>query len=186
LELEVQVADELSQDGELLRVLEAEVRAPRADDVEELQADGRNTAEVTRSRLPLERLRELLDVDPGLEPRRIEVVRAGREEEVDSCVLRDSRVGLLVPWIARVVLALGELGPVHEEARDDEVVLGARRFEERDVPGVQRTHRRNEPDVVVGRARSAQLGDRADDPHVLVASASARYIGSISGACSWI
>ena len=46
LELEVEVADHPADDLDLLRVLLAEVGASRADDVEELQADGRDGAEV--------------------------------------------------------------------------------------------------------------------------------------------
>ena len=47
--VEVEVADHPPDDLDLLRVLLAEVRAARADDVEELQADGRDAAEVARA-----------------------------------------------------------------------------------------------------------------------------------------
>jgi hypothetical protein len=46
---------------DLLRVLLAEVRALRADDVEELQADRRDAAEVAGRKLALERLESYLE-----------------------------------------------------------------------------------------------------------------------------
>ena len=109
-----------------------------------------------------------LDVDPGTEARRIDLVCRGREEDVDACLLRECRVGRLVARIRREVRVIAELRGVHEERRDDEFVLRPRRLEERQVAVVQRTHRRDEPDL------AAQLGvqpvDRADNLHVASAS----------------
>src|SRR5262245_5491103 len=50
LEVEIEVANHPPQDCGLLRVLLAEVRALRADDVEQLQANGRDAAEVSGPR----------------------------------------------------------------------------------------------------------------------------------------
>ena len=54
LELEVEVADELLDDRDLLGVLAPEVGALGADDREQLQADGRDAAEVAGAVLALE------------------------------------------------------------------------------------------------------------------------------------
>ena len=75
----------------------------------------------------------------------------------------------LVSRVARQVLALGELGRVDEQARDDELVLLARGAEERQVALVEGAHRRDEADLALAR----ELGGRARDLHRTVASASA-------------
>ena len=56
-----------------------------------------------------ERPRQLLDVDPGLEAGRIELVVVRREEDVDAGVLGDARVALLVARVLGEVLARREL-----------------------------------------------------------------------------
>ena len=112
---------------DLLGVLLAEVRAVGADDDEELQADGGDAAEVPGPEAALEHLRELLDVDPGREARRVHLLRGRREDDVHARFLgaarrsRSSSRG----YRAEVVAAV-ELGRVDEDARDDDVVLCAR------------------------------------------------------------
>ena len=78
---------------------------------------------------------------------------------------------LEVARVRREILGVAELGGVDEEARDDDVALGARRREERYVAGVQRAHRRHEPDDAA--PRDVELRERLDDDHGWVASTSA-------------
>ena len=164
LELEVQVADELLDDRDLLGVLAAEVRDVGPDDREELQADGRDAAEVAGPCLALEPDRSALGLDPGREPGRIELLGRRREEEVDTRGLGRALVGGEVARVGGEVARVAELRRVDEEARDDDVALGARGREERAVAVVERAHRRHEADR---RARSQraecmpQLCDRA-------------------------
>ena len=131
-------------DGELLRVLLSEVRELRPDDVEELQADGRDAAEVAGPVRALEASRQLLDLDPGLEAGRVDLVRLRREEDVDSRVGRDRRVALLVAGIRVEVCILVELGRVDEQAQDDQVALRARCLDQREMAAMERAHRRHE------------------------------------------
>src|SRR5206468_7035690 len=105
---------------------------------------------------------------------------------VHAGVPRDARIMFFVAGIAREVVPGLELRLVDEEAHHDAVALGARGLEQRHVAGVQRAHRRHETDRSLGREGGLQLGDSADGLHGLVASASARYIGSRSGASSWM
>src|SRR6185312_16338850 len=154
---------------DLLRVLLAEVGAPRTDEVEELQADSRDAPEVTGPVLALEHRAEPLDVDPGLEARRVDLLRGRDEEYVDAGLLRELGVACLVSRVAREVLPLGELGRVDEQACDDELVFFARGPEEREVAFVERTHRRDEAGLVVPR----KLRGCANDLHRAVASTSA-------------
>jgi len=109
----------------LLRVLLAEVRALGPDEVEQLQADRRDPAEVTGSRLPLGS--SLVGLDPGGEARRIQLVR--REDDVDSLGLGELEIARLVPGIRVEIRLLVELRRIDEQRRDDSVVLRPRRAE---------------------------------------------------------
>jgi hypothetical protein len=121
-----------------------------------------------------ERAGEFLDLDPRLVPGRVELVDRGREEEVDAGVLGDGHIALLVARIALEILRGIELGGVHEQAYDDRIALVASSAEKREVPFVEGSHRRDEPDRAVPqrRERVAQLRDRANLLHE-VTSASA-------------
>ncbi len=66
------------------------------DEVDELQADGRDSAEVAGPVLAFEDAAELLDLDPGLEARRVDLLGGGGEEDVDAFLLGEARVALLV------------------------------------------------------------------------------------------
>ena len=168
LEVEVQVADELLDDRGLLGVLLAEVGAIRPDDVEELQADRGHAAEMPRPELAFQLAAELSDVDPGSVAVRVHLLGRGREEDVDAGLLGELRIALLVARIAVEVLAGRELGRVHEEARDDDVILCPRGLEQRKVASVEGAHCGHEPD----RPGAVwQLGDRPDDPHRTASSA---------------
>ena len=121
------------------------------DDREQLHADGRDAAEVAGPVLALEPLGGAAPARPRSRSRagraRRPTARRARRRRA-SAATRSSRVE-----VARVrveVRPVRELRGVDEEARDDDVALGARRAEERDVTGVERAHRRHEAD---GRAR---------------------------------
>ena len=70
---------------------------------------------------------ELLDVDPGLEAGRVDLLRGGREEDVDARLLGQRRVALLVARVGSEVGRVVELGRVDEDAGDDGVALLPRR-----------------------------------------------------------
>ena len=104
-------------DGDLLRVLLAEVRALGAHDVEELQADGRDAAEVARAERALSAARRALDVDPRAEAGRVDLRdaparRAGRRPPPR----RSAASRLLVPRVRGEVGVLAELRRVDEQA----------------------------------------------------------------------
>ncbi len=95
--MQIQVADEAADDGGLLRVLLAEVRAAWLHDVEELQADGGDAAEVAGARRALGA--GLADVDPGREAGGIQLVDGRREHHVDAFRVGDREIALLVARI---------------------------------------------------------------------------------------
>ena len=169
LERDVEVADEPADHRDLLRVLLAEVRALGPDDVEELEADGRDAAEVPGPRFALRA--GLLRLDPGREAVGIELGCVRREDDVDAVLLRDREVARLVARVRGEVGRVVELRRIDEERHHDALVLAARGGEQRAVAGVERAHRRHE----AGARRGLELGDRADDLHAsaTVASASA-------------
>src|SRR5581483_6406047 len=158
-----------------------EVHATGTDDVEELQADRGDAAEVAGTRVALHAPRGPLHVDPGLVPLRVELAGGGREQHVDALLRRDRDVGRLVARVAAEVGLVVELRRVDEEAGDHRVALGAGGTEQCDVAGVVGAHRRDEADAGRALERRARLRDHARDPHGAVASASTRYIGSSSG-----
>jgi hypothetical protein len=167
-QLEIEVAHHPVDDGRLLRVLLAEVGAIGADDVEQLQADGRHAPEMAGPRRPLQRSAELLDLDPGLEAVRVELLGGGCEEQVDPVLGGDRRVPRLVPWIPREVLAGAELRRVDERGGDDDVVLLPGRRDQGQMAVVEPAHGRDEPDGsprTEPLQRRAQLGDGGDRPH---------------------
>ena len=165
-----EVAHELADDRGLLRVLLAEVRALRADDVEENEADGCDAAEVAGTCVALEPAGDVFDLDPGLEARRIDLVDVGREHDVHAGGLRELEVALLVARIRVEIGLLVELARVDEQGDDDDLVLRARRTDQREMPVVKRTHRRNEPDPGDVPQLCAQLVDGVDGLHVASAS----------------
>src|SRR4029079_7019286 len=93
------------------------------------------------------------------------------EEAIDAGRFSDLGVGFLVARIALEVLSGTELGRVHEDRGDDDIVLAAGRFEERDVAGMERAHRGHEPDTLA-RERGAQLVDSAERLHDVLAPSS--------------
>ena len=168
---DVEVADELLHDSDLLRVLLAEPRDLRADEVEQLQADGRDAAEVAGPVRALEPVRRARRLDPRREPVRVHLGGGRREDDVDAVLGGERGVAVEVARVRAEVGALGELRRVDEDARDQHVALGSRRLEQRRVAVVQRAHRRDEADDPV--PRQVELADRARDDHGRVASASA-------------
>jgi hypothetical protein len=99
---------------------------------------------VVGSELAFETPAELTHVDPRCVALRVHLVEGGGEQDVDAGLLGEPRVALLVARVAVEVLGGPELRRVHEQARDNDVVLFAGGGEQRQVPGVERTHRRDE------------------------------------------
>src|SRR5581483_12504630 len=89
---EVEVAHELSDHRELLRVLPAEVRDRRTDDVEELEADRRDAPEVAWAVCTLEPLGGAFGLDPRGESAGVERGRIGREEHGDAVLCGEGGV----------------------------------------------------------------------------------------------
>ena len=102
-------------------------------------------------------------IDPRREAGRVELVGGRREEEVDAGVGRDALVAPRGRAGRRRAAPGCELRRVDEQARDDDVALGARGVEQRDVPGVERAHRGHEPD----RARPAAASRAARSSRIV-------------------
>ena len=85
-------------------------------------------------------------------------------------LLRERGVARLVSWISGEVLGRAELQRVHERRHDDQIALGARGAQQRQMAVVERPHRWNEahaqPRVRRRRKRPAKLGDRTDGSHL--------------------
>ena len=162
LDVEREVADQRPDRLGLLRVLLAEVDAVRADDLVQLEDDGRDGPEVAGPEHALENCSELYRLDPGLEPGWVHLALGRREHHVDSCCLSRLEVTLLVAGIRGEIRGLAELRGVDEKAHDDGVALASRGAQEGDVPVVERAHGRDEPDRAAAPRRElgTDLGDR--------------------------
>ncbi len=152
--------------------------------MQQLQHDGRDPAKVSRAEAALEDRAQLRDVDPGLEPGRIHLVLRRREDDVDPGRARELEIPLLVAGIVGEVGIVAELRRVHEQAHHEDVVLGAGRAQEGEVPFVQGAHRRHESDGAPRgrRERRAGLGDRADDVHAGTSAGSRPAIRAVVAA----
>jgi hypothetical protein len=176
-ELQVQIGDQAFEDRGLLRVLLAEVGPVRPDDVEELEADRRHSAEVPGTGAPFQLIREAFDLHPGPEALRIHLLGGRDEQVVDPRGLRERGVGLFVARVALEVLPLPELGRVDEDRGDDDVVLPPGGLEERHVARVQRAHRGDEAHALGGKC-GAGLRDGAQDLHRELAPRSAASVSA--------
>ena len=171
LDRHVEVADELLDDRDLLRVLLAEPRDLRADEVEELEADGGDAAEVAGTVRALEPFGGAAGLDPRREPVGYISSAGGANTTSTPCSAANAASRSRSRGYAIEVGRLGELRRVDEDACDQHVAFGPRRREQRGVAVVQRAHRRDETDDPV--PRQVELADRARDDHGCVASASA-------------
>ena len=108
LHIQVEVADELLHDSDLLCVLPSEPGDLRPDDVQQFQTDRGDPSEVLWPMLRLEALRGAGRIDPGREAGRVHLRRVGREEHVNPVRLR---AGVVAARIARVG---GEIGALRE------------------------------------------------------------------------
>ena len=140
------------------------------------------------TRFPLEDLAELADLHRRLKSRRIDLLRAGREEQVDAGLLGEVHVPLEIARIALQVFSGPELRGVDEEACDRHVALAGAGPKERQVSFVEGAHGRHQTDahrlLARGHERFADARHAADQLHGRVAFASARYSGATSGARS--
>src|SRR5439155_20364166 len=147
----------------------------RQHNVEQLQPSGRYLPEVARSRCPLEDLAELADLHRRLESRRIDLLGAGREEQVDAGLLREVRVAVEAAWVALEVLSRPELRGVDEEAGNRHVALGGAAPKERQVPFMEGPHGWHQTDAhrLLARCHEhfADARHAADQLHGRVASA---------------
>ena len=180
----MQVGDHPPQHVDLLRVLLPVEGEVGSDDREELEADGRDAAEMAGSVLAFEDRSELEHVDPGLVAGRVHLADRRREDDVDPGLARELEIPRLVARVAVQVGRLAELGGIDEEAHHDRVAVVARGAEQCEMALVERAHRRHEPDrpvPSVGQGRP-DVGHRARDDHaVLPCDTASRAVRSCQG-----
>ena len=99
LDRHVEVADELLDDSDLLRILPAEPRDLRADEVEELEADGGDAAEVVGAVRALEPFRRATGLDPRRESAGIHLGGGRGEHDVNSMLCSERLIAVEVPRI---------------------------------------------------------------------------------------
>ncbi len=108
-------------------------------------------------------------LDGGREPGGVDLLDRRGEEHIDAGLGGEAGVVLLPSRIFFQVCAFGELRRVDEQRDDDQIALLAGPLDERQMAGVQRAHRRHQPDhtpvATVRSERCAQLIYGAQRPH---------------------
>ncbi len=119
------------------------------------------------ARPALEALGDAENLDRCREALRVDLLGRRREQEVGARRCGQLAVAGLVAGVAVEVAALVELRRVHEQRDDDEIAVRARALDQREMPVVQRAHRRHEPDpqaAAAGRQRAARAARRRCAP----------------------
>jgi hypothetical protein len=139
--LEVQVLDHPAHDDGLLGVLLAEIGGVRTAQVEQLQDDRGDAAEVIRPGAAAEETAQPGDLDVGGVPLRVHLLDGRQEQHVDVDAPGHLLVRVDVAGIATQVLVGRELRRVDEHADHDLVAIVAGGPHQAEVPLVERAHR---------------------------------------------
>lgn len=146
-ELEVALADHLSDDGNLLEILLAEICLVGRHVCEELGDDLAHAIEVTWA------MRTFHDLGYGTEVElsgvwgRVYLLDRGGEDDVGfGVVAQQLNIGVEGSWVCTEVVGVVELRGVDKHADDDEVALIARAGYEREVPDMEGAHCWHETD----------------------------------------
>src|SRR5947209_7209830 len=105
---------------------------------------------MARTDLSLQQVTERARIDGRLEGGRVDLLHRRMEDGVDPKGLEPRPVGLERTRIAAEVLARAELAWVHKDADHHPLVVTPRSDDEGIVAGVERAHRRDQPDLVTG------------------------------------
>src|SRR5271156_4998709 len=169
LDIEVQIADHFLNRAQLLKILLAEDRQVRFDDVEQLGDHRRHPAEMARAMRAAQTIRDVARVDRRLRVRRVHCSRLRREDDVDRHRLEHRAVALEVARIAREVLAGSKLGRIDEYRRDQDRRLATAFAHQRQMAVVQKAHRRHQRDSLAIGASALGVArhfvGRGDDDH---------------------
>src|SRR5262249_5475674 len=135
-------------------------------DVEELEHDGGHAVEVGGAALAFQRFGHAAERHRRHRTRRIDLLDAGKEKEIDRARLEQLAIARLVARVAPEVLARTELLRIDEDGNDDELrAVPARDVDQREMPFVKEAHRRHEADRGLGRQGVARFFDRVGDDH---------------------
>ena len=169
LDVESEIANHAADHAQLLVVLLAEDGEVGLRGEQEFRDDRRDRAEMARTRSPAERPGGLPHLDPGLTLGRDHLVALGCEDHVDTRIATVPQIDFARARVIAQVRGVFELGRVDEDRNPDAVGPLARLVDERQVAGVERTHRGHQRDL---RARGAlavreraKLRNRFDDTH---------------------
>ena len=102
-------------------------------------------------------LRQIADLDKGLESFRIHLGGFRREYEIGARFAELGEIALFVARVVTVVLARTELGRVHEDGDDDAVGLALGESEQGEMAVMQRAHGGYERDALAGLAPSGDV-----------------------------
>ena len=156
----------------LLVVLLAEHRHIGGNQLEQLEHDGGDAAEVSRPEPALQGRGDLRRLDEGRESRRVHLLGRRREYQIDTAPRQRLEVRLPSARILLQILLRTELRRVDKNRDDREVAFLMAAADEAQMPVVERAHRGNQ---AKSRVRTAGCGHRR--PHLAAGRHDARLSG---------
>ena len=123
---------------------------------EQLADDRGDAVEMAGPMFPFPAIADPRHPDRRRESGRVELVGRRHPQIVAARFLQLGGIFRLLPGIARQVARVVELQRIDEDRRDRPVRPGLRRLDQRQVPGMQRAHGRNQRDYFTGCPRRRQ------------------------------
>ncbi len=153
----------------MLEILFAEQRDIGPHLVEQLGDDCRNAIEMARPRRAVESVADARHRNIGGKTVRVHFLGRWQPQDRAARVGQHPRILQFAPGVAREVFGRAELLRIDEDRGDDLVRDMLGRFDQRDVAGVQRAHRRHQrhPQILRTNARDffPELVDLTDGLH---------------------
>lgn len=157
--MNIQVSDELFDDGTLLEIFASEIRLCGGDDVKELGDDGGDTFEVAGAVVPFKGEGRAARDDGGGEAFGVDDFGGWSQDAVGTAGLAQFEVGVEGPGIAAEIFVGAKLGGVDEDGDGDGFALGAGLADEGSVAFVEGAHGGDEAHGGVAGAPGADAGD---------------------------
>ena len=138
----------------LLRVFAAKIGESRSDDFQQLQHHGGHAAKMAGPHAAFEAIAKALDAYGGAKSGRIHLLGGGSEQNVHARLFAASAVGLQMRADISRNPRRAELFGIDKNRDDHGTRFAPRRFDQREMAGVQRAHGGHEADRRGPRSRA--------------------------------
>ena len=139
----IQVGYHLANNSHLLEILLPEVTDVGASHVQQLQHDGRDSPKMRRPRGTLPAPGDRRRVDIRGKTRRINFFLPGNQHGIDSLSRKQFQIFAQSAGIFGQIFRRRKLSWIDKNSGDDPVAINSRGFDQTQMPGMQRAHRRD-------------------------------------------